>query len=81
MADLKAVIPEYCRVNRIIRDIPDGEYFFADYADEDSEGGNPCRMALTVRVQGDEVELDYTGSDPQLASSLNMPTGGEARRP
>ncbi|RVT92209.1 hydantoinase B/oxoprolinase family protein [Rhodovarius crocodyli] len=69
------------QARRVIRDIPDGEYFFADYADEDGEGGNPCRMALTVRVQGDEVELDYTGSDPQLASSLNMPTGGEVRHP
>ena len=25
----------------VIRDIPDGEYFFADYADEDQAGGYP----------------------------------------
>ena len=53
---------------------------FADYADEDVEGGYPCRIAITLRVQGDQLELDYTGSDPQLASSLNMPTGGRERR-
>ncbi|WP_017346393.1 hydantoinase B/oxoprolinase family protein [Pantoea sp. A4] len=65
----------------IIASIPDGEYFYADYADEDGEGGYPCRVAITLRVQGETLELDYTGSDPQLASSLNMPTGGRERHP
>jgi N-methylhydantoinase B len=64
-----------------IRTIPNGEYFFADYADEDGEGGVPCRVALTLRVHDESVELDYTGSDPQVASSLNMPTGGRERHP
>lgn len=65
----------------IIRTIPDGTYTFDEYADEDGDGGDPCRISLTVRVSGDEVELDYTGSDPQLSSSLNMPTGGVERHP
>ena len=65
----------------IIRTIPDGDYFYADYADEDSEGGYPCRIAVTLRIKGDNLELDYTGSDPQLMSSLNMPTGGRERHP
>lgn len=65
----------------VISTMPDGDYFYADYADEDSEGGYPCRIALTLRIQGDTLELDYTGSDPQLASSLNMPTGGRERHP
>ncbi|MBB6302178.1 hydantoinase B/oxoprolinase family protein [Rhizobium leucaenae] len=65
----------------ILKRIPDGDYFFADYADEDSVGGKPCRVALTLRIRGDEIELDYTGSDPQLGSSLNMPTGGRERHP
>lgn len=65
----------------IIRTIPDGDYFYADYADEDGEGGYPCRIAITLRVRGDTLELDYSGSDPQLASSLNMPTGGRERHP
>jgi N-methylhydantoinase B len=32
-------------------------------------------------VFDDSVEFDYTGSDPQLSSSLNMPTGGLERHP
>lgn len=60
----------------LIRGMPDGEYFFSEYADEDSPNGFPCRIAITLRIRGDELELDFTGSDPQVASSLNVPTGG-----
>lgn len=63
----------------LIRDIPDGDYFFADYADEDSVDGYPARVCVTMKIQGDSVVLDFTGSDPQLASSLNLPTGGHER--
>jgi len=63
----------------VLRSIPDGRYVFADYADEDSDAANPCRLKLTLIIQGDEAVLDFTGSDPQLASSLNAPTGGDPR--
>jgi N-methylhydantoinase B len=63
----------------VIAQIPDGEYFFADYADEDQTGGYPVRVAVTLKVHGDTLTVDFTGSDPQLASSLNMPTGGKER--
>jgi N-methylhydantoinase B len=63
----------------IIRQIPDGKYAFADYADEDSTGGYPARIKVTVEIAGDELILDFTGTDPQLVSSLNMPTGGNPR--
>lgn len=61
----------------VLARIPDGEYVFTDYADEDSEKGNPCRLHLRLRITGDSATLDFTGSDPQLASSLNVPTGGD----
>ncbi|GAU80198.1 hydantoinase B/oxoprolinase family protein [Bosea sp. BIWAKO-01] len=63
----------------ILRSIPDGDYFFSDYADEDGVDGNPCRLALTLTIKGDEATLDFTGSDPQLTSSLNVPTGSDPR--
>ncbi|ACL62591.1 hydantoinase B/oxoprolinase family protein [Methylobacterium nodulans] len=63
----------------VIRTIPDGEYAFADYADEDQTGGYPVRIAATLKVHGDTLTVDFTGSDPQLASALNMPTGGKER--
>ena len=69
------------QARQILSGIPDGEYSFSDYIDEDSVGGPPCRVALTVRIAGDEAVLDLSGSDPQLKSSMNMPTGGRERHP
>ena len=63
----------------MVSEIPDGDYPFAEYADEDSANGKPLRVMLTLRVRGSELEFDFTGSDPQLNSSLNMPTGGKER--
>ena len=67
------------QARNVIRKIPDGKYFFADYMDEDSAGGYPARLALNLTVDGDELIFDYTGSDPQLASSIHIPTGGNER--
>lgn len=63
----------------VLRAIPDGTWEFADYADEDSVEANPCRLKLKLTIAGDEAILDFTGSDPQLGSSLNVPTGGDPR--
>lgn len=63
----------------ILRSMPDGTWEFVDYADEDSVEANPCRLKLTLTIRGDEAMLDFTGSDPQLGSSLNVPSGGDPR--
>ena len=67
------------QARRLIERIPDGEYFFADYMDEDSVDGKPCRVAVNMIVDGDEVVFDFSQTDPQLTSSLNIPTGGDPR--
>ncbi len=67
------------QARRLFASMQDGDYVFTDYIDEDSPGGVPCRLKLTVRVSGDEAVFDFTGSDPQLQSALNMPTGGLPR--
>ncbi|CDZ72444.1 N-methylhydantoinase B [Neorhizobium galegae bv. orientalis] len=63
----------------LLRSMPDGTWEFVDYADEDSVEANPCRLKLTLTIRGDEAILDFTGSDPQLGSSLNVPSGGDPR--
>jgi N-methylhydantoinase B len=63
----------------IVRAMPDGQYRFCEYADEDSLNGKPLRVAIQLTIRGEELEFDFTGSDPQLNSSLNMPTGGKER--
>ncbi|KXG85417.1 hydantoinase B/oxoprolinase family protein [Agrobacterium bohemicum] len=63
----------------ILRSMPDGTWEFVDYADEDSVEANPCRLKLRLTITGGDAILDFTGSDPQLGSSLNVPSGGDPR--
>ncbi|SAI55770.1 hydantoin utilization protein B [Bordetella ansorpii] len=63
----------------VARTIPDGEYFFSEFADEDTVGGKPMRIALRLTVQDGLLGFDFSDSDPQLTSSLNVPTGGHPR--
>lgn len=64
----------------LVATIPDGDYFFAEYADEDSAvDGRPMRIALNLQVRGQELVFDFSDSDPQLNSSLNVPTQGRER--
>ena len=64
------------RVRDLIRTIPDGDYAFADYLDDDLNG-SPLRLAVTLRVHDDAIELDYTGTDPQINGAFNLPAFGE----
>ncbi len=63
----------------IVADLPDGRYIFNDYMDEDVAGGYPCRIALSMTIHGDDLLFDFSGSDPQIEGSVNIPTGGEVR--
>ena len=63
----------------VLASIPDGDYEFTDYCDEDLPGGEPVRLALKLSIRGDSAILDFTGTDPQVAASLNVPTGGRER--
>jgi N-methylhydantoinase B len=63
-------------VRKLVRTIPDGDYAFADYLDDDLDGA-PIRLAVTLRVRGDAIEVDYTGTDPQINGAFNLPAFGE----
>jgi N-methylhydantoinase B/oxoprolinase/acetone carboxylase alpha subunit len=60
------------RVTRaMLREIPAGEYRFEDFLDSDGITDDPVRIAVAVRIQGDSAEVDFTGSSPQVAGSVN----------
>jgi len=61
--------------------VPDGNYGFVDYVDEDVRDGHPLRIEVMVEVRQGHVVVDYAGSDPQVASACNVPTGGNERHP
>lgn len=54
-----------------IRSWPDGEYRFEDFIDGDGFSGDaiPIRVKLTVR--GDHLDVDFTGSSPQVKGAIN----------
>lgn len=56
-----------------IREIPDGVYHAEDHVDGDVLNDEPIRVALTMTVRGDEMALDFTGTDAQTADFLNVP--------
>jgi N-methylhydantoinase B len=60
----------------LIRAIPDGTYHFSDYMDEERRHGVPVRLSLAITIDGDRALLDYSGTDPQAISAINMPTQG-----
>ncbi|MBM3946989.1 MAG: hydantoinase B/oxoprolinase family protein, partial [SAR202 cluster bacterium] len=44
-----------------ISEIPDGEYSFEDVLDDDGFSDEPVPIRATLRVRGDEMEVDFTG--------------------
>jgi N-methylhydantoinase B len=61
----------------IIGELPDGDHEFWDYLEGDFvPGGRPVRMRLNIRVRGDELTLDFEGTDPQVSAAFNIPSYG-----
>lgn len=52
--------------------VPEGEYSFADQADDDGISGRPFKVAMTLRRQGDLVSVDMSESDPQAKGPINF---------
>jgi 5-oxoprolinase (ATP-hydrolysing) len=55
------------RVQRVIRELPDGEHRFEDAMDDDTP------VVVAVRVDGDTLTLDFTGTGSQSDGNLNAP--------
>jgi N-methylhydantoinase B len=67
---------------RVLSEIPAGEYRFIEYFEDDYISDIPIRLEVCLISRGDgSVTLDFTGSDPQVKSALNMPTGGQKHHP
>ncbi|MBM3572611.1 MAG: hydantoinase B/oxoprolinase family protein, partial [Alphaproteobacteria bacterium] len=65
------------RAREVLRKLPDGTYSFWDYLDDDLATDFPVRVRVTLRVKDGEIEIDYTGTDPQVMASYNIPTHGK----
>jgi N-methylhydantoinase B len=62
------------RTRARIAGFPDGTYRAADALEDDRDGGqNDARIAVTVTVRGEELDIDFAGTDPQTEGNLNCP--------
>ena len=57
---------------REIEAIPDGEYRFEDYLDDDGvDLGRRVTIRVAIRVRGSAMTFDFTGTDPQVRGPFN----------
>jgi len=56
---------------RLIEDLPEGQYHFCDQLDDDGISDQGVPICVTVTVSGDSALVDFTGSAPQQAGSVN----------
>jgi N-methylhydantoinase B len=63
------------RIRSLIARWPDGDYFGEDSMDNDGIVDEPRTVRVAVRVRGDEVEVDMTGSSSQAQGPLNSVMG------
>lgn len=65
------------QARRVIAHVPDGTYSYTDYIEADMVGLGLVRIKLELTIRGDEMLLDFTGTDPQVRAALNIPTYGK----
>ena len=67
-------------LRREIAKIPDGDYVAEGFMDDDGRNRDvPLPLKVTVRVRGDGVEVDTTGSSAQVPTAFNVPFEGSTK--
>ena len=60
-------------VESVISDIPNGEYEFIDYLDDDGAGTKKIPIKLKLLINEEKVEADFRGSSNKVDGCLNTP--------
>ncbi len=55
----------------VIRKIPDGDYSFSDYLDDDGISRKPVRIKAGINIKGRRVRVDFSGSSKQVKGCVN----------
>ena len=61
----------------VLRLIPDGTYEFWDFMDDDKVTRIPLRVRVKLTVKDGKLNIDLTGTDPQVRAAYNVPTHGK----
>ncbi len=63
----------------LARQLPAGPFEFSDFLDDDGLTPYPVRFKVRVGVRADgDFDIDFTGTDPQVASAFNIATAGRS---
>ncbi len=55
----------------MIGELPDGEYGFEDFIDDDGLGTGPIRIHAVIAIHGDTMTVDLSGCAPQVLGPIN----------
>lgn len=56
-----------------LREIPAGVYRFVDVMDDDGQGNENIPIHCEITVTGEGIEVDFTGTAPQVRGNINCP--------
>lgn len=60
-------------MRRAIREVPNGVYTGEDFLDGDGFDTKPLRIVASVTVGDEDLNVDFTGTDPQARGFVNSP--------
>ncbi len=58
-------------MSQVIADIPDGQYEYTDYMDDDGLGTKDIPIKLRLEIRGEQARLDFRQSADQVPGSIN----------
>jgi len=61
----------------VLRRIPDGVYEFWDFMDDDRVTRIPLRVRVKLTAKDGKLNIDLSGTDPQVRAAYNVPTNGK----
>jgi len=64
------------RMRAGIAALPDGEYHFRDLLDDDGMGTTDIPIEVRIKVAGEEISFDFSGSGPQVKGNMNNSFAG-----
>ena len=57
-------------MRKTLSTLPDGEWEFTDYIDDDGFSSDRIAIVVTLTKKGDQVIVDFTGTSPQCAGAI-----------
>ncbi len=66
------------KARAMIDSLPSGTWHITDYLEMPHVPDRPVRISLTITIDGSDITMDFTGTDPQVPFAFNLPTGGKA---